>query len=357
MAERYGILLVNLGSPAAPTPKAVRKYLAQFLTDRRVIELHPLFWRPILHGIILRTRPAKSAKAYQKIWGRAADGTFVCEAPLVEITRAQATKLQAALPDDVYVEPAMRYGQPSIESALDKLLVHGCKKIGVLPLYPQYAGATVATVFDELSRIVAKRADLPAIRFLRDYHDNQAYISAVSQSLRNHLHTLEYQPDHILFSFHGLPVSNIVKGDPYAKECQRTFNLLCNELSDIKIDKQLTYQSRFGPKKWLQPYTLATLKQLAARGKKKVLIITPGFSADSLETLEELSIHAKREFLEVGGEDLSLVPCLNAQDLHIEALAEITKQHLLSGWQAITDMENKIQVIFRTNSQLPSELR
>ncbi len=353
--------MVNLGSPAAPTPKAVRKYLAQFLTDRRVIELHPLLWRPILHGIILRTRPARSAKAYQKIWGRTADGGLCAEAPLVEITRAQADKLQAVLPDDVCVEPAMRYGQPSLEHALAKLEAKGCKKVGVLPLYPQYAGATVATVYDELSRIIAKRADLPAIRFLRDYHDNPAYISAVSQSLRAHLRGLDWRPDHILVSFHGLPVSNIEKGDPYEKECRRTYELLCADIGDVKIDKQLTYQSRFGPKEWLQPYTLATLKQLAADGKKKVLIITPGFSADSLETLEELAIHAKQEFTEAGGEALSLVPCLNAQSIHIDALAKITKQHLLSGWQTGADTgldtQDKIKIIFHSSGHISGGLK
>lgn len=353
MTERYGIILVNLGSPAAPTPKALRKYLAQFLADRRVIELHPLLWRPILHGIILRIRPARSAKAYQKIWGRDDKGAYSPEAPLVEITRAQANKLQAVLPDDVYVEPAMRYGQPSIEYAFAKLEAKGCKKIGVLPLYPQYSGATVATVYDELLRVIRKRANLPAIRFLRDYHDNPAYITAVCQSLRAHLRGLDWQPDHILISFHGLPVSNIEKGDPYEKECRRTYELLCAELGDIKIEKQITYQSRFGPKEWLQPYTLATLKRLAAEGKKKVLIITPGFSADSLETLEELSIHATREFIEAGGESLSLVPCLNAQNIHIDALAKITKQHLLSGWQFGADADDKIKVIFHSGGQLP----
>ena len=357
MAERYGVILVNLGSPAAPTAKAVRKYLAQFLSDRRVIELHPLLWQPILHGIILRTRPAKSAKNYQKIWGRTADGAFAAEAPLVEITRAQAAKLQVTLPDDVYVEPAMRYGEPSIEHALAQLEAKGCKKIGVLPLYPQYAGATVATVYDDLSRLIAKRADLPAIRFLRDYHDNPAYISAVSQSLRAHLRGLDWQPDHILVSFHGLPVSNIEKGDPYEKECRHTYELLCSELSDIKIDKQLTYQSRFGPKEWLQPYTMATLKRLATDGKKKVLIITPGFSADSLETLEELSIEARQEFIEAGGEALSLVPCLNAQDIHIDALAKITRQHLLSGWQSSMSNEDKIKIIFHTGNHMANGLK
>jgi len=351
VTEHYGIILVNLGSPAAPTPKALRKYLAQFLSDRRVIELHPLLWRPILHGIILRTRPARSAKAYQKIWSRTASGEFAHEAPLVEITRAQAAKLQDALPSNIYVEPAMRYGQPSIEHALATLEARGCKKIGVLPLYPQYAGATVATVYDELSRIISKRADLPSIRFLRDYHDNPAYISAISNSLRQHLNGLEWQPDHILFSFHGLPVSNIEKGDPYADECRRTYELMCEDLSEIDITKQITFQSRFGPKEWLQPYTLETLKQLAADGKRKVLIITPGFSADSLETLEELSIHAKQEFIDAGGEALSLVPCLNSQDIHIEALAKITKQHLLSGWQKDVDTDGKINVIFHTSAQ------
>ncbi len=351
MTERYGIILVNLGSPSAPTPKALRKYLAQFLSDRRVIELHPMLWRPILHGVILRTRPAKSAKAYQKIWRRDAQGNFISDAPLIEISRAQAAKLQNALPQNIYVEPAMRYGQPSIKHALDALEAKGCKKIGVLPMYPQYAGATVATVYDELSRVISKRANVPSIRFLRDYHDNPKYISAVCHSFRQHLTGLDWKPDHILFSFHGLPISNIEKGDTYAEECRKSYELMCTELSDVKIDKQITFQSRFGPKEWLKPYTLDTLKQLAARKKHKVLVITPGFSTDSLETLEELSIHAKKEFIDAGGEELSLVPCLNAQDVHIDALTHLTKQHLLSGWQKTENTEEKIRVIFHTNSQ------
>ena len=358
MSEPYGIILANLGSPAAPTPKALRQYLAQFLSDRRVIALHPVLWKPILHGIILRTRPAKSAKAYAKIWRRDADGHFAPEAPLVEITRAQAHKLQSRLPENVFVEPAMRYGQPDLATALKTLESKGCRKIGVLPLYPQYAGATVATVYDAVSNLIRKRPDFPTIRFLRDYHDPPAYIGAVEQSVRTHLDGLDWKPDQILFSFHGLPVENIKNGDPYEKECRRSYELLCQQLEDIKIDKQITFQSRFGPKEWLQPYTIATLMKLAEQGKKRVLIVTPGFSADSLETLEELDIQAQQEFLAAGGEAMSLVPCLNDQDIHIDALAQIAQKHLLAGWQSNNRVDanqddQKVTVVMYANQNMP----
>ncbi|MEE9273397.1 MAG: ferrochelatase [Robiginitomaculum sp.] len=345
MVNRIGIMVVNLGSPAQPTPKAVRKYLHQFLMDPHVIALSPLLWRPILHGIILRRRPARSAAAYQKIWNQTQNGDFTKEAPLIEITREQAAKLQKLLPDNVIVEPGMRYGEPSIKQAFDNLLTKGCNKVGILPLYPQYAGSTVASVYDELVKVIGKRNDLPSIRFLRDYHDNPSYIDAISQSLRTHLNGLDWRPDKILFSFHGLPVSNIERGDPYKKECQRTFELLRNNLSDVSVEMQITFQSRFGPKKWVEPYTSKTLESMAASGQKNVVIITPGFSSDSLETLEELNIKAKQLFLAHGGENFSCVPCLNAQDIHINALANITKKYLLKRWQSEANTDGKINII------------
>jgi len=317
--SKTGILLVNLGSPSAPTPKAVRKYLAQFLSDRRVIELHPLLWRPILHGIILRTRPKKSAKLYAKIWNGNA------EAPLIEISRAQRSALQKKFPANP-IALAMRYGVPTIAKGLEELQQQGCTKIAILPLYPQYAGATTASVLDEVNKFGGNTE----FKFLDNYHDDKGYISALAKSCKAHLAALDWQPDQILVSFHGLPKSSTEKGDPYEGQCNRTFTLLDKALKGIKTPRKLTFQSRFGPKQWLEPYTLTILENMAAAGQKNVVIIAPGFAADCLETLEELSISAKAAFLQAGGENFTVIPCLNDNPDHITALADIIHTRLLA---------------------------
>lgn len=327
MTEKVGLMIVNLGSPDAPDTKAVRKYLFQFLHDYRVIELTRWLWCPILHFIILRTRPAKSARAYAKIWG--APGT---EAPLVEITRAQAAGVQAALGEGVHVHVAMRYGNPSIASALDAFEAAGITKIAVLPLYPQYAAATTASVSDGIFKALKKRRNQPELRFLRDYHTDTDYIAALGESVRAHLSSLDWEPDRIIASFHGLPQEMVDKGDPYQSECIRTTELLREYLGMDDQKLELTFQSRFGPKAWLQPSTDKTLEAHAHAGNAKAVVLTPGFAADCLETLEEIAIEASEDFIEEGGTHFSMVPCLNDRPQHIELLTKLARERLLNGW-------------------------
>ena len=327
MTGKPGLLLVNLGSPDAPTAKAVRKYLFEFLHDKRVIETSRWIWCPILHGIILRVRPARSARAYAKVWGEE-DG----EGPLINITRQQAAGLSQRLGSDVHVEIAMRYGNPSIGSGLDSLTSKGCNQIAVLPMYPQFAGATTASVYDGISKALKKRKNLPEIRILRDYHEDPRYIKALGDSLRSHLESLTWTPDVVLTSYHGLPQSYVDDGDPYQKECIRTTDLL-REYLDMSEDQLLiTFQSRFGPKAWLQPYTDKVLETLPQEAIKKVAVMMPGFSADCLETLEEIKIEAHEIFEKHGGEKFTAIPCLNHNPAHLDFLAELAKERLLEGW-------------------------
>jgi len=327
MNSKPGLLLVNLGSPDAPTAKAVRKYLFEFLHDKRVIDTNRFIWCPILHGIILRVRPARSAKAYAKIWDPSGG-----EAPLVKITRDQAAGMSARLGQNVHVEVAMRYGNPSIGAGLDMLKSKGCTQIAVLPMYPQFAGATTASVYDGVAKAFKKCKDVPEIRLLRDYHDDPRYIKTLADGLKIHLKTLDWTPDVVLTSYHGLPQSYVDKGDPYQKECIRTSNLLREYLGMTENKLQTTFQSRFGPKAWLQPYTDKTLKSLAEQGVKNVAVMMPGFSADCLETLEEIKIEAQETFLEHGGENFTAVPCLNDDAAHLDFLTELTRERLLTGW-------------------------
>lgn len=321
-----GLLMVNLGSPDAPTPAATRRYLAQFLHDYRVVDTSRWIWCPILHGVILRIRPARSAKAYASIWGEGE------EAPLVRITRAQVAGVQNRLGKDVMVETAMRYGNPSIGAGLDKLMAAGCMKIAVLPLYPQYAGATTASVYDGVAKALEDRWDVPELRLLRDYYREPAFISALSDSLQDHLKGLDWTPDKILTSYHGLPQSYVDAGDPYQKECIETTELLKAHRPDLADRIMTTFQSRFGPKAWLQPYTDKTLEVLPEQGIKKVAVMMPGFSADCLETLEEIAMEAEESFLEAGGTHFTAVPCLNDRGDHLDMLADIARRRLLKGW-------------------------
>lgn len=326
--EKIGILLVNLGSPAQPTVKATRKYLAQFLSDKRVIELSRILWLPILHGIVLRTRPARSAKAYASVWRTEENGEFAKYSTLIETTMSQANALEAQIGGSTIVRAAMRYGQPSIQSGLVELRDLNCTKILVLPLYPQYAGATTESVYDEVARVEKKLGNLPPLELMRNYFDHPDYISAVANSLTTYVENLDWTADKILVSFHGLPSSSIEKGDPYESECERTYELLVQHSPKLRDKLMLTYQSRFGPKEWLGPYTATTLDEMAKAGKKNIVIIAPGFSADCLETLEELSINAKKSFLAQGGENLSLVPCLNVEASHIKLMETLIQARL-----------------------------
>lgn len=335
MTSKTGLLLVNLGSPDAPTAKATRKYLFEFLHDHRVIDTSRWIWCPILHGVILRVRPAKSAKAYRSIWNEPEHSDqeeLVETAPLIRITQAQTEGVQKVLGENVQVETAMRYGNPSIQFALDKLLAEGCTRIAVLPLYPQFAGATTASVFDGVAKAVKGRMDIPEIRFLRDYYREDGFIKCLADSLQDHLKTLNWKPDAVLTSYHGLPQSYVDKGDPYQTECLETTDLLRKQTGYSKEFLYSTFQSRFGPKAWLQPYTDKTLEKLPGQGVKNVAVMMPGFAADCLETLEEIKIEARDSFLEAGGENFTTVPCLNTRTDHINFLAKLTKEKLLNGW-------------------------
>lgn len=331
--------MVNLGSPDRAETKAVRKYLFQFLHDKRVIDTSRWIWCPILHGIILRTRPAKSAKVYKKIWhlpeGEGGDPESWAdkEGPLVRITRAQAAGIQERLGDGVNVEIAMRYGNPSIGDALDRLKAKGCTRIGVLPLYPQFAGATTASVYDGVAKALMKRMDVPELRFVREYYSDPRFIAALGEGLKSHLATLDWTPDVVLTSYHGIPQSYVEKGDPYESECIATTDLLREYMGFNAHEMQATFQSRFGPKAWLQPYTDKSLEAMPAEGVKKVAVMMPGFSADCLETLEEIAMEAHEIFEENGGEKFTAVPCLNDDAAHLDFLAELVREKLLIGWE------------------------
>ncbi len=328
-----GVLLVNLGTPDAPDAPSVRRYLAQFLSDPRVVEIPRTVWLPVLYGIILNVRPAKSAKAYQEIWEKgAADG------PLKAITRAQAEKLAARVAagafgagSHVIVDFAMRYQNPSIESRLKALMDKGCARILVAPLYPQYAASTTATVFDEVARALRNMRHQPTLRFVPPYYDDPAYITALGDSVRAGLRGLDFEPEVILASFHGLPQLQIDKGDPYRRHCEATLALLRQEL-DMGEDKlRMSFQSRFGPAKWLQPYTSETVAELAKQGVKRLAIVAPGFSADCLETIEELGSEIRDEFLHAGGEKFARLPCLNDSGDGICVIEALVRREL-SGW-------------------------
>jgi ferrochelatase len=298
---RIGVLLVNLGTPDAPDARSVRRYLAEFLSDQRVVEIPQILWQPILRGLILTTRPKKSAHAYAQVWTD--DGS-----PLAAITRAQGEALQAALGDAAIVAHAMRYGQPAIGPAIDALMAAGCRRILVAPLYPQYCAATTATVVDAVGNHLKTLRWQPALRFLPPYHDDDAYLGALKTSVESGLAALDFTPDVLLASFHGMPERTLHLGDPYHCQCQATARLLSDALGR---PVEVTFQSRFGRAKWLEPATDARLEQLGREGQS-VAIFAPGFAADCLETLEELAIRGKHQFEAAGGKRFAYLGCLNA---------------------------------------------
>jgi ferrochelatase len=328
-AGQAGVLLVNLGTPEAATPKAVRRYLREFLTDRRVIEGQGLFWRFILNCFILPLRPRAKAKAYAKIWNREAD-----ESPLKTITRAQAAKLSSFLAAEhksVAVDWAMRYGLPSIPERLDRLRAQGCDRILIVPLYPQYAAATTATVGDKVFRALMRMRYQPAVRIARPYYDDPGYIDALARSVTNTLSTLTEQPEVIVASYHGLPQKYADKGDPYPLHCAETTRLLREKLGLSEERLIMTFQSRFGPSKWLQPYTDKTIAALARKKVKRIAVITPAFSADCLETLEEIAIENADIFRRYGGEQFTVVPCLNDTTDGMAVINAMVRREL-QGW-------------------------
>ena len=304
--RKVGVLLTNLGTPDAPDAKSVKRYLGEFLSDKRVVEIPAIAWQPILRGIILNTRPRKSAHAYGLVWSD--EGS-----PLAAITRRQSQALQGAFGDGVMIDYAMRYGNPAIADRLIALKDAGCERILIAPLYPQYCAATTATANDKAFAALAGLRWQPAIRTLPPYHDDPAYIDALKTQVESQLAALDFTPDVILASFHGMPKRTLQLGDPYHCHCQKTAWLLSDALKPTLGGRDLVvaFQSRFGPAKWLGPATDETLEALAAKGMRKVAVIAPGFSADCLETLEELAIRGRESFIAAGGTDFAYLPCLN----------------------------------------------
>jgi len=324
-----GVLLVNLGTPDAAEPKAVRRYLKEFLTDPRVIDKNSLFWKVLLHGVILPLRSRRKARNYQTIWNREKN-----ESPLKTITRSQAEKLAGVLEPlgtHVAVDWAMRYAGPSIASRLDALLDRGCDRILVMPLYPQYAAPTTATVCDEVFRFLMRLRRQPALRIMPAYYDDPYYIEVLASSLKAELKALSFAPDVIVASYHGMPQEYVRKGDPYESQCIRTTQLLREQLKLDESNLMLTYQSRFGRARWLQPYTIKTMKALAKKGVKNLVVITPGFSADCLETLEEIAVENARVFKRYGGENFAAIPCLNDSEAGMLMIWQLAMREL-KGW-------------------------
>lgn len=324
-----GVLLINLGTPEATDFLSVRRYLQEFLSDRRVVEVPRLIWWLVLNGIILTFRPSKSAKAYKAIWNKELD-----ESPLKTITRAQADALQARFANthpDLIVKWAMRYGRPSLEAGIKGLMREGAERILLVPLYPQYSATTTATVIDKAAEALAKMRAQPAIRTLPPFPDDAAYIEALAASVRAQVATLTPQPADLLLSFHGLPVAYVEKGDPYRDHCLRTAAALQKALGWPEAKFHLSYQSRVGRAEWLTPYTDATVARLAREGVKSLAVVTPGFVADCVETLEEIAIAAGETFHENGGENFTCLACLNDSDQGIDML-EVLVRRELSGW-------------------------
>lgn len=319
--RKLGVLIVNLGTPDAPDAPSVRRYLKQFLSDRRVVELPPLLWQPILRGVILRTRPAKSAHAYGLVWRD--DGS-----PLAAITRAQARALDGAFGPDAIVDYAMRYGNPAIGDRVEALKAAGCDRILLAPLYPQYSAATTATANDAAFAALAAMRWQPAVRTLPPYHDDPGYIAALKTSVEAALAGMDAEPDMILASFHGMPERTLTLGDPYHCQCQKTARLLAEALGR---PVEISFQSRFGRARWLEPATDATLAALPGRGVKHVAVIAPGFAADCLETLEEIAIRGRETFIAAGGAAFSYIPCLNDSVEGIAFLRKLIRREL-EGW-------------------------
>jgi len=318
---KVGLLLINLGTPDEPSAAAVRRYLAEFLSDPRVVEIPKLAWKPILHGIILRTRPRKSAHAYQQVWTN--EGS-----PLAAIARRQAHALRDRLGEHVHVEHAMRYGNPAIAHAIMRMAKAGCTRILAAPLYPQYCAATTATANDAVFAALASMREQPALRTLPPYYDDPLYIDAVRAHLQRQIDALDFEPERLLLSFHGMPQRTLELGDPYHCHCQKTARLL-GEALGREID--LAFQSRFGRAKWLEPATDQVLIDYPRKGVKRVAIAAPGFSADCLETLEELGIRGREAFLAAGGEHFARLDCLNDSPESIAMLERLIVREL-AGW-------------------------
>ncbi len=321
---KTGILIVNLGTPDSTSWWDIRKYLKEFLSDRRVIEVNPFIWQVILNLIILNTRPSKTAHAYKKIWMKKTN-----ESPLRYYTKSQANKLSLKISNkNILIDFAMRYGNPSIKSKLKKLKEEGCENMIILPLYPQYAAATTATVCDEVYRSLMQMRWQPSLQIIPHYESDPLYIEALVNSIKKKVLEINWKPDLILASYHGIPRSYFDKGDPYQCYCQKTTRLMTEKYKEIPIET--SFQSRFGPSEWLKPYTDKTLEAFPRKNKKNILVICPGFSSDCVETLEEINIQGRESFINNGGKNFDLIPCLNDNDDHIDLLTKLIKRYLIS---------------------------
>ncbi|MFT4707745.1 MAG: ferrochelatase [Ascidiaceihabitans sp.] len=329
-APKVGILLANLGTPDNYDYWSMRRYLSEFLSDQRVIDLNPWLWQPLLQLVILTRRPFSSGKAYKSIWNEAEN-----ESPLLTITKAQTSKIKIAMQkrygDDVIVDFCMRYGNPSTESKVREMTKAGCQKILFFPLYPQYAGATSATANDQFFRALMKETWQPTARTVQPYFDDPEYIDALAQSIEKAYAGLEKRPEILVCSYHGVPKRYLMQGDPYHCHCQKTTRLLKERLGWADTEIMTTFQSRFGPAEWLQPYTVEEVGRLAEAGKKNIAVCAPAFSADCIETLEEINEEIKESFEHAGGENFTYIPCLNDDDTHIAALGTVIERNL-QGW-------------------------
>jgi ferrochelatase len=319
-----GVLLINLGTPDAPDTAAVRKYLAEFLSDPRVVEIPAPLWKPVLHGVILRTRPAKSAKAYREIWTN--EGS-----PLMAISKRQRDALQERLGDEIFVGQAMRYGNPALGAAIAQMVNHGFNRILLAPLYPQYCAATTATAVDAVFAELARMRVQPAVRTLPPYFDDPLHIDALVSNIQRQLAALDFSPERLLLSFHGMPERTRTLGDPYYEQCKATAQLLSKQIS-APID--VAFQSRFGRARWLQPATEMVLASYPSQGIKRIAIATPGFSADCLETLEELGIRGRETFMQAGGTHFARLDCLNDSDEGMAMLDALVRRELAGWWPA-----------------------
>ena len=321
---KQGVLLINLGTPDSLKLWDIRKYLKQFLSDRRVIELNPLIWQPILRGIILNTRPFKTRRAYAKIWRQDTN-----ESPLRYYTRRQAELLHNRIEDtNIIVDWAMRYGNPSIESRIHSLQQQGCESIVVLPLYPQYCAATTATVCDEVFRVLQRMRWQPQVQIVPRYYDHPGYIKLCVELMERQLERLEWQPQQIILSYHGVPKTYLEEGDPYHCQCHVTTRLIREAWPYKDIPVETTFQSRFGPAEWLQPYTDKTLEELPKKNVYRIMVMTPGFVSDCVETLEEIAIEGQKTFKQAHGSEFHMIPCANDSPEHIRLLETLVRPYL-----------------------------
>ena len=336
-SDKLGVLVINLGTPDAPDTKSVRRYLAQFLSDPRIIELPRLLWMAILHGVILRVRPAKSAAAYREVWDEETGS------PLMSVSLAQTAAIQAQMKarfgDDIIVTLGMRYGSPSIDTAITELEAHNVRRLVVLPMYPQYSGTTTASVFDAVTERLQRTRWIPEMRFINQFCDEPAYIKALAASVRESWDA-NGRGDLLVTSYHGIPKRYLLNGDPYHCLCHKTTRLLATELGLTENDYRVVFQSRVGKEEWLRPYCDETMKALPAEGIKSIDVISPAFSADCLETLEEIEGENKEYFMEHGGERFKYIACLNDREDHIAMLADLIERHC-QGWPEVDAQRNK----------------